>query len=73
MDVSAEFVPCPKCRAGMTHVTVTPHPKAPEMLRNTFVCYSCNQTRTYVLPADAAAVTAKQTAGVAFREAMKPG
>jgi hypothetical protein len=23
----------------------------PHMQRNTFVCYGCNQTRTYMLPA----------------------
>jgi hypothetical protein len=35
----------------MTHVAVTPHPVVPQMQRNTFVCYGCNQTRTYMLPA----------------------
>jgi hypothetical protein len=39
----------------MTHVAVTPHPVAPGMQRNTFVCHNCNQTRTYMLPAAAAA------------------
>ena len=43
--------PCPKCRATMIHVAVTPHPVVPGMQRNTFVCYVCNQTRTYMLPA----------------------
>ncbi|HZP77379.1 MAG TPA: hypothetical protein VFB45_14645 [Pseudolabrys sp.] len=42
--------PCPKCKATMVHVAVTAHPLMPEMQRNTFVCYSCNQTRTYMLP-----------------------
>ena len=46
---------CPKCRAGMVHVTVTPHPVVPGMQRNTYVCYACNQTRTYMLPAEPAA------------------
>jgi hypothetical protein len=55
MAAAADFVPCPKCRAGMTHVAVTPHPVAPGMQRNTFVCHNCNQTRTYMLPAAAAA------------------
>ena len=40
---------CPKCHSEMRYVTAMPHPKAPEMQRTTFVCYSCNQTRTYVL------------------------
>jgi hypothetical protein len=39
----------------MIHVAVTPHPMVPAMQRNTFVCYGCNQTRTYMLPAAAAA------------------
>ena len=40
---------CPKCHSEMRYVTAMPHPMAPEMQRTTFVCYSCNQTRTYVL------------------------
>jgi hypothetical protein len=58
MTASAEIVPCPKCRAGMTHVSVTPHPMVPGMQRNTFVCCRCNQTRTYMLPVDAAEAAA---------------
>ncbi len=41
----------------MIAVAVTPHPMVPEMQRNTFVCYSCNQTRTYILPVAAATET----------------
>ena len=51
MTSPANVANCPKCRAGMVHVAVTPHPIAPGMQRNTFVCYGCNQTRTYMLPA----------------------
>jgi len=29
---------------------VTPHPVVRSMQRNTFVCYSCKRTRTYMLP-----------------------
>jgi hypothetical protein len=43
--------PCPKCRSAMRDVAVTPHPLIPQMRRHTFVCYTCNQTRTYMLPA----------------------
>jgi hypothetical protein len=39
----------------MTHVAVTPHPMVPTMQRDTFVCYRCNETRTYMLPATAPA------------------
>jgi hypothetical protein len=42
--------PCPTCASAMTHVAITPHPVMPRMQRHTFVCYSCNQTRTYMLP-----------------------
>ena len=35
---------------GMVHVAVTPHPVVRNMQRNTFVCYSCKRTRTYMLP-----------------------
>ena len=71
MAAAADFMPCPKCRAGMTHVPVTPHPLVPGMQRNTFVCHSCNQTRTYMLPATAAAAAAKQAAGGPRREALR--
>jgi hypothetical protein len=46
--------PCPKCHTEMIFVTTLPHPKAPEMQRTTFVCYVCNQTRSYALSADMA-------------------
>jgi hypothetical protein len=42
---------CQKCRSDMTHVTDLPHPLAPNMLKSMFVCRTCNQTRTYILPA----------------------
>jgi uncharacterized protein with PIN domain len=41
---------CPQCRTEMVHVAVTPHPVARNMQRNTFVCYTCKRTRTYMLP-----------------------
>jgi hypothetical protein len=44
--------PCPKCRSDMVDVAITPHPLIPQMKRHTFVCYTCNQTRTYMLPAE---------------------
>ena len=34
----------------MIHAAVTPHPMVATMQRITFVCYGCNQTRTYMLP-----------------------
>ena len=34
----------------MVHVAVTPHPVVRNMQRNTFVCYTCKRTRTYMLP-----------------------
>ena len=51
MNAPAHTADCPKCRASMTHVAVTPHPVVPRMQRTTFICYGCNQTRTYMLPA----------------------
>jgi hypothetical protein len=44
------LTPCPKCRSSMIQVAITPHPVAPRMLRHTYVCRACNQTRTYMLP-----------------------
>jgi RNase P subunit RPR2 len=41
---------CHKCGAEMIYVTSLPHPSAPEtMMRTTFVCRACNQTRNYPL------------------------
>jgi len=37
----------------MVHVAVTPHPVVRTMQRNTFVCYTCKRTRTYMLPGKA--------------------
>jgi hypothetical protein len=47
---STTITPCPKCHSGMIQVAITPHPIALRMLRHTFVCRICNQTRTYMLP-----------------------
>jgi transposase-like protein len=35
---------------AMVHVAVTPHPVVRKMQRNTYVCYTCKRTRTYMLP-----------------------
>jgi hypothetical protein len=50
MNTLAHSADCPRCRIAMTHVAITPHPVVTHMQRNTFVCYGCNQTRTYMLP-----------------------
>jgi hypothetical protein len=33
----------------MVYVTAMPHPTARQMRRTTFVCYTCRQTRNYML------------------------
>jgi hypothetical protein len=43
--------PCPKCRADMVLATVIPHPVTPQLARHIYLCASCNQTKTYILPA----------------------
>jgi transposase-like protein len=48
---------CPQCRTVMVHVAVTPHPVVRTMQRNTFVCYTCKRTRTYMLPGTVQAET----------------
>jgi hypothetical protein len=45
--------PCPKCRTEMVLAAVTPHPVATQLARHTYLCSRCNQTKTYVLPANA--------------------
>jgi hypothetical protein len=59
--------PCPKCHGEMIYVTALPHPKAPQMQKTTFVCYNCNQTRTYSLSlemAEAYAIVAAPAAPI---------
>jgi hypothetical protein len=43
----------------MTQVAITPHPVIPGMQRISFVCYACNETRTYMLRTPAPAPVAK--------------
>jgi hypothetical protein len=43
--------PCPKCATLMVLAAITPHPIASHMVRHTFLCATCNQTKTYMLPA----------------------
>jgi hypothetical protein len=38
----------------MALAAVTPHPVATQLARHTYVCARCNQTKTYILPADPA-------------------
>jgi uncharacterized protein with PIN domain len=49
-DLKDNTAMCPQCRTEMVHVAVTPHPVVRNMQRNTFVCYTCKRTRTYMLP-----------------------
>lgn len=42
---------CPKCRSAMIYVTAMPHRTVHVMRRTTFVCYTCRQTRNYMLSA----------------------
>jgi transposase-like protein len=53
---------CPKCRTEMIYVTHLPHAQAPQMQRTTFVCYSCNRTRNYMLSTEMAAAYAQSGA-----------
>src|SRR5579862_1074372 len=48
---SAMTAPCPKCATTMILAAITPHPIAAQMQRHTFLCTTCNQTKTYMLPA----------------------
>ena len=56
LDVQSQSgdTPCPKCRTTMVLACTTPHQVNPNMLRHTFLCSTCNQTRTYALPRPAA-------------------
>src|SRR5262245_26845993 len=47
--------PCPRCQADMVLAVAIPHPIAPLLARHTYLCASCNRTKTYILPVDASA------------------
>lgn len=53
---------CPKCHHDMTYVTSVPHPKAPQMLKTTFVCFRCNRTFSYALSPEMAAAYSNEAA-----------
>src|SRR3954463_9344944 len=46
---------CPKCRSDMTLAAITTHPLAQQLARHTYLCATCNQTKTYILPVAASA------------------
>jgi hypothetical protein len=48
-EKTATTAPCPKCGTTMVLAAITPHPIVPQMKRHTFLCASCNQTKTYML------------------------
>jgi hypothetical protein len=48
---TARTAPCSKCATIMVLAAITPHPIATQMERHTFLCATCNQTKTYMLPA----------------------
>ncbi len=54
---SGTTAPCPKCGTTMLLAAVTPHPIAAHMKRHTFLCAKCNQTKTYMLPAQQPALS----------------
>jgi uncharacterized protein with PIN domain len=61
-DLKDNTAMCPQCRTEMVHVAVTPHPVVRNMQRNTFVCYTCKRTRTYMLPGTFTPETCEGTA-----------
>ena len=46
-DLPAQQALCPKCRTDMVYVTSLPYRG---MRKTTYVCYTCRQTRSYMLP-----------------------
>jgi hypothetical protein len=51
LDPTVVTAPCPRCTSMMVAV-VTPHPITTHMERHTSLCAMCNQTKTYLLPAN---------------------
>jgi hypothetical protein len=48
--IDAATAPCPKCKRDMVLAAITPHPVALQLARHTYLCATCNQTKTYILP-----------------------
>jgi hypothetical protein len=53
----------------MIYVTTVPHPIAPRMRRTTFLCCTCNQTKSYSLSPDMAAAYAAAAPALPGEEA----
>ncbi|MGA2892363.1 MAG: hypothetical protein ABSE22_05795 [Xanthobacteraceae bacterium] len=53
---AATTAPCPKCTSSMVLAAITPHPIASHMERHTYLCATCNQTKTYMLPGKSTAL-----------------
>lgn len=50
MEATAKkTAPCPKCATIMVLAAITRHPIVAHMERHTFLCVTCNQTKTYML------------------------
>ena len=49
---NARTATCPRCSTDMVLAVLIPHPAAPELARHTYLCDTCNQTKSYVLPVD---------------------
>jgi hypothetical protein len=59
----------------MVYVTAMPHPTVRHMRKTTFVCYTCHQTRSYMLSslmADAYAAVSGRDAKVVAENAPDP-
>jgi transposase-like protein len=62
-DLPAQQAQCPKCRNYMVYVTSLPYRG---MRKTTYVCYTCRQTRSYMLPDTAGEGRAAEGASVAL-------
>jgi PilZ domain len=62
--------PCPKCKMDMTLAAVTPHAVASQLARHTYLCGTCNQTKTYILPVDPSATHDGEAADASDSGAM---
>lgn len=64
--------PCPTCKTDMTLAAVTPHAVASQLARHTYLCGTCNQTKTYILPVGPSATPEGEAADTSDSSVM-PG
>jgi hypothetical protein len=64
-----QLAPCPTCNTDMVLAAITPYPATLQLARHTYLCATCNQTKTYVLPHERGEASQEPDSGETFSDA----